>query len=216
MDTGMRLYPLTLKVDGHRCVVVGGGRVAERKVGSLLECGGDVVVVSPELTSGLETLEGGGEIEVVRRAFRPEDLEGALLVIAATDDRAVNQGVRAAAERYGVLANVVDVPDLCDFYVPASFTRGDLQIAVSTGGASPVLARRLREELEGQFGPEYGPYLELLGRLRWELQARVAERDKRAEAERAFVASPALSMLKQGKLDEAEKILNECVSRFAT
>ena len=211
----MRLYPLFLKVDGCRCVVVGGGAVAERKVVSLTQCGAHVVVVSPELTPELEAQAREGRIELVQRTFEPADLEGALLTIAATDDRAVNEAVAKAADSYGVLINVVDVPELCNFYVPASFTRGDLQIAISTTGASPVLAKRLREELESQFGPEYSPFLKLCKRLRRELQARVQDRSRRNQAENAFLSSAALSLLAQGKVDEAEAALEACLSQFS-
>ena len=210
----MWLYPVALKIAGRRCVVVGGGNVAERKVASLAECGADIRVVSPELTAELAARAARGEIEVLRRMFLPDDLDGALLAIAAADDRSVNEAVKAAGARFGVLVNVVDVPELCDFYVPASFRRGDLQITIGTGGASPALAKRLRVELERQFGPEYGPYVELLGRLRRALKAQVPNRERRNEAERAFLSSPALSLAAAGKMDEAERVLEECLSKF--
>ena len=211
----MRLYPMVLKVDGSRCVVVGGGAVAARKAVSLMECGARVVVVSPDLTPELEVLAREGRVELLQQRFTPADLEGALIAIAATDDRAVNETVARAGRFHGVLVNVVDEPELCDFYVPASCTRGDLQIAVSTSGASPVLAKRIREELESQFGPEYEPFLRLCARLRRELQARVQDRALRNRAESEFLSSAALSLLAQGKVDEVEGLLEECLARFA-
>jgi len=210
----MRLYSLCLKLEGRRCLVIGGGNVAKRKVASLKECGADVLVVSPELCPELADRAARGEIQALQRAFQPEDLEGAALAIAATDNPAVNQAVAAAGKDAGVLVNVVDVPDLCDFYVPASVRRGDLEIAVSTTGAFPALAKRLRIELEGQFGPEYEAYLELLARFRRELKARIPDAAIRNRAEEAFLDSPALSLLAQHKVHEAEQVLAECAARF--
>jgi len=205
----MRLYPLALKVSGRRCVVVGGGRVAERKVASLLGCGAAVTVVSPECAPELEALAERGAIAVERRGFVPADLDGALIAIAATDDTTVNQAVLDAGKERGVLVNVVDVPDLCDFYVPASVVRGDLQITVSTGGACPALAKQLRKEISEQFGPEYEAYLHLAERLRLALLERVPEPAKRKELLNALLASPALERLAEGRSDEAEQILRE-------
>jgi len=199
------MYPVMLNVTGQRCLVVGGGTVAERKVGSLLECGAQVVVVSPALTENLKELEAAGRIEVVWRGFEARDVENALLVIAATDIRGVNEAVAAACRAHNIPVNVVDVPDLCTFYVPATVRRGELQVTVNTGGASPVLARKLREELEDRFGPEYGPYIELLRRFREQVQARIDDRAVRHEAERAFLASDALSLLSEGRQEEAER-----------
>ncbi len=205
----MRLYPLTLKIDGRRCVVVGGGRVSERKVGSLRECGAHVVLISPELTPELEALASAGAIEVQRRDFEPTDLDGAVLAIAATDDTAVNEAVLAAGRERGVLVNVVDVPDLCDFYVPASVNRGDLQVTISTSGACPALSRQLRRRLSEEFGPEYAPYLRLLDGLRRRLIARVDEPKRRKDILNELLASPALSLLAEGAEAEAERVLEE-------
>lgn len=210
----MRLYPLSLKLAGKPCVVVGGGKVAERKVVSLLECEAAVTVVSPETVPALEERAARGEIRLVRRAFQPEDVAGACVVIAATSDRAVNEAVVQAAHESGALVNVVDVPDLCDFYVPACVNRGSLQVTVSTSGAFPLLSKRLRQELEALFAPEYEAYLELLCRLRKELKARAPEFRQRVQAEADFLNSPAWAYLRQGKPEEAERVLTECLSRF--
>ena len=195
--------------------MIGGGKIASRKVGSLQECGAQVRVVAPACVEDLAEAAAAGRLELVSRPFEPGDLDGAWLAVAATDDRGVNEAVAAAAQSRGVLVNVVDEPDLCDFYVPASIRRGDLQITVGTGGSSPVLAKRIREGLESRFGDEYGPYLELLARLREELKARVPDRPRRFEAEKAFLDSEALDLLASGQRDAAERIVAECVSRYA-
>jgi len=207
----MPLYPLALKLSGRRCLVVGGGAVAERKVASLLECGADVLVVAPDATDQIRAWAASGRIKFLERPFEPSDVAGTLIVIAATDDSRVNSAVADAARASGALVNVVDVPDLCDFYVPASVTRGDLQITISTAGASPALAKRLRIDLERQFGPEYEAYLELLARLRNDLKARVPDRARRNKAEEQFLASPALRLIAEGRLKDAEQILSDCV-----
>jgi precorrin-2 dehydrogenase/sirohydrochlorin ferrochelatase len=208
----MHLYSLCLKLQGARCVVIGGGNVARRKAASLLECGAQVTVISPELCRELEDRVESGEIKAVRREFEPEDLRGARLAIAATNNRAVNETVSEAARRMGVLLNVVDVPELCDFYVPASVRRGRLEIAVSTTGAFPALAKKLRIELESRFGREYGPYLELLEQLREEIKARVSDAAERNRAEEALLEAPVLEALAQGKLEKARGLLREAAS----
>ncbi len=162
----MRTYPIFAVIENLPCLVVGGGPVAERKVQDLLEAGAQVTVVSQGLTPGLTALAAQGRIHYRKDAFKPEHLEGAVLVIGATDDPEVNARVSQEAKARGIWVNIVDAPALCTFIVPAQVRRGSLTIAVSTGGASPALARRLRQYLEGLFGPEYGPYLDLLSAVR--------------------------------------------------
>lgn len=159
-------FPICLDIQGRCCVVVGGGRVAERKVASLLEHGGRVRLISPELTPELRRRHAAGELEWRPTSYQEGDLMDAFLVIAATDDEAVQARVHAEAATRQTLLNVADVPKWCNFILPATVRRGDLSIAVSTGGKSPALAKRLRRELEAGFGPEYGLLTELLGSLR--------------------------------------------------
>jgi precorrin-2 dehydrogenase/sirohydrochlorin ferrochelatase len=165
-------YPALLDLAGKLAVVVGGGRVAGRKVASLLEAGARVRLVAPELAEETARRAGEEKVSHLARGFQPEDLDGAWLVISATDDEQLNRAVAAEAEARGVFVNVVDVPELCSFIVPAVVRRGELTLAVSTGGASPAAARRLRQRLQDQFGPEWGPYLRLMRRLRRAVIAR--------------------------------------------
>ena len=211
----MQLYPLMLKLEGRRCLVVGGGPIAERKVGSLLACGAIVHVVTLECVESIQERAQRGEITVSLRAFQAADLDGMTLAIAATNNRAVNEVVTEAAHARGVLVNVVDVPDLCDFYVPAAVNRGPLQITVSTSGACPALAKYLRKELEQQYGPEYEVYAGLLARLRLELREHVSDPRTRVKAEEAFLGSNARALVLTGQGSEAERLLNELVARFA-
>jgi len=208
----MRLCPIALKIQGRRCVVIGGGAVAQRKVGLLVECGADVAVVSPAFTPTLEARAARGEVRLVAESFQPSHLAGATLAIAATDDRAVNESVLAAGKERGVLVNVVDVPELCDFFMPALVRRGRLEMAVSTGGACPALAKRLRKELAERFGPEYGTYIEMAARLREALKAQVPDPATRKRAIEAFLDSQALEYVRQGRPETAENLARQCLS----
>jgi len=211
----LQLYPMALKIAGRRCVVVGGGTIAERKVLSLVQCQARVVVISPEVTPTLEDMAASGTIGVARRRFEPADATGAVVMIAATDDRAVNESVKTAGNAAGALVNVVDVPDLCDFYVPASLRRGDIQITISTGGACPALAKRLREELEAHFGPEYETYSDILAQLRLDLREAVSEPGRRKQAEEDYLNSPALNLIRSGNTQEALRLAQDCLARYA-
>lgn len=162
----MKTYPITLILEGRPCVVVGGGQVAERKIESLLEAGGKVRVISPELTPRLEELVRSGEIEVTRRVFFGGDLAGAFLVITAVDDPEVNQQVWREASQREQLVNTVDDPPRCTFYVPGVVRRGRLSIAVSTTGASCAMTARIRRDLEQRYPEEYAALLDMFAELR--------------------------------------------------
>jgi precorrin-2 dehydrogenase len=160
-----------VKLDGRRCLVVGAGDVGEAKIESLLATAAVVHVVAPQATPGVRAWARDGRIEWHPREYRAEDLAGAFLVVAATGSRALHVEIFDEARRRGVLCNAVDEPERCDFYFPAVVRRGELQIAVSTGGLSPALAQRLRKELEQQFGPEWEGWVAKLGRTREELMS---------------------------------------------
>jgi precorrin-2 dehydrogenase/sirohydrochlorin ferrochelatase len=161
-----------LDLSGRLAVVVGGGQVAGRKAASLRQAGARVRLVAPKLGPEAAGLAGAPGVEHLARGFEPSDLEGAWLVVSATDDERLNRRVADEAERRRVFCNVVDVPSLCSFIVPAVVSRGELMLAVSTGGASPAAARRLRQRLQAEFGPEWAVYLRLMRRLRQEVAAR--------------------------------------------
>ena len=166
----MDMFPLFLKLEGRPCLLVGAGRVGEGKLQSLLRAGARVMVVSPKATASVERLAKSGEIIWRKRKFAARDLNGMVLVVAATSSHKTNTAIFRESRRRGVLCNAVDDPTNCDFYYPAVLRRGSLQIAISTGGSSPELASRLRIELESCFGPEYGPWLDYLRSQREELQ----------------------------------------------
>jgi len=160
------LFPLFLRLDGRRCLLVGAGEIATQKLDGLLSAGANVHIVAPRASEKIQQLVREGTLCWSRRTFETRDLSGATLVIAATGDSEVNAQVFHEARRQGVLCNAVDEPDHCDFYYPAVVRRGDLQIAISTAGHSPALARRLRHDLESQFGEAYSDWLSFLGRAR--------------------------------------------------
>ncbi len=200
----MKTYSICLVgLDQRRAVVVGGGRIATQKVAGLLEANARVTVVSPTLTSKLKALAGAGRITVIDRPYRQGDLVGAFVVIAATDDPATNKAIWREAEQRGCLVNVVDDPAHCNFIVPAVVRRGEVTVAISTGGASPALARRLRERLETLVGPEYGDLALLLGELRPELRLRYKDKKARLEAAFRLVDSELVDVVREKGLDEA-------------
>jgi precorrin-2 dehydrogenase/sirohydrochlorin ferrochelatase len=161
-----RLFPLFLKLKGRKCLVVGAGEIAESKIASLLDAEAGVQVVAPRATAKIQGWTRKGQIRWRKREFQDADLANCFLVVAATSSSKLHKRILRLAKRLGVLCNVVDVPELCDFYYPAVVRRGALQVAISTGGESPALAQRLRKELESQFGPEYADWVAELGKVR--------------------------------------------------
>jgi precorrin-2 dehydrogenase/sirohydrochlorin ferrochelatase len=162
----MALFPAFLKLTGRPCLVVGAGRIAEDKIESLLLARAKVRVVAPKAAPRIRALARAEKIVLDTRPFRPSDLTGAFLVVAATSSPSLHARVFAEARRRGVLCNVVDDPERCDFYYGAVVRRGALQIAISTEGHSPALAQRLRKEIAREIGPEYESWLEEIGSLR--------------------------------------------------
>src|ERR1700730_6269241 len=160
------LFPMFLKLEGKRCLVVGAGKVGEPKVGGLIDTGARVHVVALEAGEAVRNWARTGKITFELRAFVPEDLDGTFLAVVATASRVLNETIYREAQRRGILCNVVDVPEYCDFYYPAVVRRGDLQIAVSTTGQSPALAQKLRQQLERQFGHGYTRWVAELGETR--------------------------------------------------
>ena len=223
----MVLYPVNLKIEGRPCVIIGGGRVAARKAAALLECGARLKVVSPELDSGFAELgvaepggtengfaESGGGVTHLARPYQAGDLKGAFLVIAATDDEAVNRAVEAEATERQLLLNVVDKPDQCSFYVPSSVRRGELMLTVSTGGRLPALSKRLRWWLEEEFPGEWAPALELLGEARERVVSRIGDEEKKKECLTELAALDLVALLRDGGETAARSEIEKCISRY--
>lgn len=160
------LFPMFMKLTGKQILVVGAGKVGEPKIGGLFDTGARIRVVAIEATAAVREWAQNGKMELDLRSFATEDLQGAFLAVVATSSRTLNERIYREAQNRGVLCNVVDVPDLCDFFYPAVVRRGDLQIAVSTAGQSPSLARQIRQQLEKQYGPGYAAWVAELGETR--------------------------------------------------
>jgi len=201
----MGYYPLFLEMKGRPCLVVGGGQVAQRKVEGLLAAEAAVTVVSPDLTPGLATLKKEGRIRHRQREYQQGDLEGFSIVVAATADKATNARVAQDARAGGALVNAVDDPASCDFILPSVVRRGEVALAVSTGGLSPALARRLREELEAYLSDDFAPLVELLAEVRGDLRARGVSVD--AEAWQRAIDGRLRELLGAGRRAEARSRL---------
>ena len=186
------LFPMFLKLEGRQCLVVGAGKIGEPKIGGLLDTGARIRVVALDATPTVREWARAGKIELESRAFLAEDLEGAFLAVVATNSRSLNERVYHEAQRRGVLCNVVDVPDLCDFFYPAVVRRGDLQIAVSTAGQSPSLAQKIRQQLEKQFGPGYAAWVAELGETRRLILASDLDKERKLELLHTLASREAL------------------------
>ena len=205
-DRPLCYYPIFLNISGKRCVVVGGGKVALRKVRMLLEHEARVEVISPELGSELKELARDGKICALNREYQAGDLKGATMAIAATDNGDINLKVLSEAQRKAILVNVVDDPEISDFIVPAYVRRGVITIAVSTSGRSPALARKIRTRLEEEFGEEYAFLVQLIGEVRAELK-RQGIRVNGDAWQKAIDLDLLLELLRQGEREKAKTIL---------
>ncbi|WP_386044084.1 precorrin-2 dehydrogenase/sirohydrochlorin ferrochelatase family protein [Tumebacillus lipolyticus] len=204
---GERMYGAFLRLKGRSCLVVGGGPVAERKVISLLECGADVTVIAPQGTDFIVKRAEDGTIRWEARPFQSGDATPFSLIIAATDSVEVNRQVYEEGEANGRLVNVVNDQALGNFTVPAVIRRGALSVAISTSGAAPVVAKKLREELESFLGPEIELFLDKVAEVRKRLLAEVPEVERRTLLLRKLVNSELLSMMRQGEHEDAEQLL---------
>ncbi len=205
----MKYYPVYLDLRERPCVVIGGGRVAERKALALLEAGADVTVVSPSLTRKLQELVSSGKIACFSRIYEESDLTGAFLVIAATNVPEVNAAIGRVCRKKQVLVNVAAPPGESSFIVPSVVDRGALLIAISTSGESPALSRRIRMKLEKEFGPEYELLLLRMSVLRSRLMGHVKDEAERGRIFQAIADSDVLDLLRQGKTREADRLIAE-------
>jgi precorrin-2 dehydrogenase/sirohydrochlorin ferrochelatase len=197
-------YPIYLRTRGQKCLVVGGGEVASRKAAALLESEAAVEVISPRVCPELQKMADQGRVKIRNKAYSAGDLAGALLVIAATDDPAVNEAVSGEARATGQMVNVVDDPQRSSFIVPAVVKRGEVSLAIGTSGRSPALARKLRLKLEKEFDAEYARLAELVGELRTELKSQGIRASGRAWEE-ALDLDLLLDLLRAGRREEARE-----------
>jgi len=197
------LLPMFMKLEGRRCLVVGAGAVGEPKISGLLEMGARIRVVALDASPAVREWAREGRIVLELRPFVPSDLEGVFLAVVATASRSLNEYVYHEAQRRGVLCNVVDVPDLCDFFYPAVVRRGDLQIAISTAGQSPSLAQKIRRQLETQFGPGYAAWVTELGETRRLVLASDLEKERKLDLLHSLASREAVEAALAGSAELA-------------
>lgn len=207
-------YPIYLDIEDREVLIVGGGEVCARKAATLLRYGARVRVISPEVSGEVRSMASEGAIRLLEKRYDSDDLAGSALVIASTDDPCVNARVARDSRRKGIPVNVVDVTHLCDFIVPSVIEEGSIQIAISTGGKSPALARKLREAIESSVGAEWGVVNDILGRLRPIAKKALATDGDRKELFDAILAAGVLGLIRDGRRDEAaERIAALCRAR---
>jgi len=199
-------YPVSLNIQGKRCVVIGGGKVALRKVKMLLDCGANVSVISLKPHPDIAKLSKERAIHLIQRDYEAQDLKGAVIAIACTDVKEVNRKVADEAKKAGILVNVADDPEPSDFIIPAFFRRGNLTLAVSTSGVSPALARKIRMKLEKSFGEEYASLLSLIGEVRSTLKEKGYIVDAEAWQE-ALDLDLLIQLVRSGQRKKAKAIL---------
>lgn len=205
----MKYYPIFLDLNAHPCLVIGGGKTAERKIESLLNAQGEVEVISLSLTPQLQTWADEQRISVRQRSYKSGDIQGFSIVFAATSDEALHRQIAGEAKAAGILLNVVDRPAQCSFIVPAMVCQGDLTIGVSTSGTSPAMAKKIRQELATQFGPEYAVALQLLARVRERISQEKLSSEDRQRRFSALVNSPLLDYLRHRQIDRLDSLLQQ-------
>jgi precorrin-2 dehydrogenase/sirohydrochlorin ferrochelatase len=205
----MKYYPVYLDLRDRPCVVIGGGTVAERKALALLEAGAEVTIISPALTPKLAELSDTGKITHLQKQYEEKDLSGEFLVIAATPSAEVNTLVAAACRKKRMLVNVAVPPEANSFIVPSVVERGDLLIAISTSGASPALAKKIKQDIEQRYGKEYELFLEKLSAIRPRVIEEISDDKKRRQIFQALVDSDVIDLFRQGKTHMAEQRMAE-------
>lgn len=206
------LFPAFINLEGKKCLIIGGGKVAERKIANLFTYNAVIKVVSPKVTERIRKWEEEGLITVALRQFREEDLCGMFMVFGATDDSNLNREVARLCRERGILLNAVDDPGNCDFYVPSVVRRNSLVVAISTEGKSPLFARKMREELETFIPEGYGWYVDILGEIREIVKREVDDINKREEVFRQLVNEEILAWLRMGELEKVREKVEKCMS----
>ncbi len=200
-------YPIFIDIEGRSAVIIGGGSVCARKAEAMMNYGANVTIVSPHFTDEIEKWSSDGRLRIRRKAYQESDLDGANIVIASTDDQTINEQIAADCRRRRIPVNVVDVTPLCEFIVPAIVDKGSVQIAVSTGGKSPALARTLKEDLHRLVGPEYAEVNDVLGSLRDAAKRTLPTDTDRKRFFDGILARGVLDMLRSGRRREAYQII---------
>jgi len=205
----MKYYPVNLDIRNRKCLVVGGGAVGTRKVMTLLDCGAKVTVVSTDVAEKLQELSDSDIIKLEKRPFQISDLDEMFLVMGATDNQEINREIHSEAERLGILCNIADRPEDCNFILPAIVNRGDLIIAISTSGQSPAFAKKMRKDLEKEFGTEYAEFLKLMGEIRNKLLSEDHEPEAHKYLFEQLIKRDLVKMIKERQTENIDSLLFE-------
>jgi precorrin-2 dehydrogenase/sirohydrochlorin ferrochelatase len=205
----MKYYPINLDIKNRECLVVGAGGVGTRKVKTLVDCGANVTVVSPVLSDEILSLEEKNKIKVKKRHYQTKDLEGMFLVIGATGDESINRKISLDADRLNLLCNIADLPEACNFILPSIVERGDLIISISTSGKSPAFAKRLRKDLEKEFGEEYAQLLRIMGNIRKKLLSEQHEPEAHKHMFEQIIENGLLDLIRENRQDDINALLFE-------
>ena len=205
----MRYYPVNLDIRNRKCLVVGGGSVGTRKAMTLLDCGAKVTVVSTDVTEQLLKLADHGSIIFKKRPYQTSDLDGKFLVIGATNNEESNRQIHADAELLGILCNIADRPESCNFILPSIVNRGDLVISISTSGKSPAFAKKLRKDLERDFGNEYAEFLKLMGAIRKILLSQNHEPEAHKHLFEQLISRGLIELIRDRKTTDINHLLLE-------
>jgi len=205
----MRYYPVNLDIRNRKCLVVGGGSVGTRKAMTLLDCGAKVTVVSTDVTELLLKFADHGSIILKKRPYQTSDLDGKFLVIGATNNEESNRQIHADAELLGILCNIADRPEACNFILPSIVNRGDLVISISTSGKSPAFAKKLRKDLERDFGNEYAEFLKLMGAIRKILLSKNHEPEAHKHLFEQLISRGLIELIRDRKTTDINHLLFE-------
>lgn len=205
----MKYYPINLDVTNRECLVVGAGSVGTRKVKTLTGCGATVTVVSPFVSEDVLSLEKEKLVIIKKREYEENDLHGMFLVVGATGDESVNRTISMDAHRLNMLCNIADLPEACNFILPAIVERGDLLLAISTSGKSPAFAKKLRKDLEKKFGEEYALFLTLMGNIRSKLLSEKHEPEAHKHLFEKVIENGLLDLIEKKQIDEINALLFE-------
>ena len=201
----MKHYPLFLDIKNKKCLVIGGGSVAERKVKNLLAYDAKVYIISTKLNNALQELVAGGKVCYRGTNYHTAELDGACLVFCATNNHAVNSAIAKDCAQKNIPVNVIDKPSLCTFIVPSTVVRGDLQLAISTGGKSPALAKVLRKKLEADFGPQFKEFIDYIGNMRNLVINNIEDLEQRSYILKNLVDNLTIDLVKQGDIEQAKE-----------
>ncbi len=204
-------FPIHLNLKGKKCLVIGGGKVAERKVEALLRCSAEINLISPTITDYLQKIVNRGIIQYFNRLYQQKDLDNCFIVISACNDKCINEKIAKACHQKNIPVNVVDDPSNCSFIIPSVLQRGALTIAVSTQGKCPMLSKKIREKIESTLGPEYAEYTELISEARQKIIQKIQCPIEKKRIMENILSKKIVQLICDGKAQQAKEQVEECL-----